>query len=80
MTVSVLCPGPTATEFGNRAGIEMIPFFEGPLVMTADRLAREGYEGMWAGKGLLSTAGSTKLEHFPIESVPADYLNGLLAN
>ena len=53
VTVSVLCPGPTATEFGKRAGVEMLPFFEGPLVMTADRVAREGYEGMLAGKRII---------------------------
>ena len=53
VTVSALCPGPTATDFGKRVGVEMLPFFEGPLVMTADRVAREGYLGMLAGKRII---------------------------
>jgi short-subunit dehydrogenase len=49
VTVSVLCPGPTATEFGKRAGVEMTRAFDGPLVMSAQQVAEEGYLGMMRG-------------------------------
>ena len=55
VTVSVLCPGPTATEFGKRAGVEMQALFEGPLVMTAKEVARQGYVGMKAGQTVIVT-------------------------
>jgi short-subunit dehydrogenase len=53
VTVSTLCPGPTATKFGNRAGVEILPFFERLLVMTAEKVAKEGYDGMQVGKRII---------------------------
>ena len=76
VSVSVLCPGPTATDFGKRAGVEMLLLFEGPLLITADRVAKEGYFECLQARELLSTADSTKLEHFQIDSVPAGYPAG----
>jgi short-subunit dehydrogenase len=49
VTVSVLCPGPTRTEFDAAARISGSRLFEGP-VMSAIDVAREGYRAMMAGK------------------------------
>jgi uncharacterized protein len=49
VSVTVLCPGPTRTEFGTAAGIGDSKLFEGPT-MTAAAVAREGYAAMMAGK------------------------------
>jgi short-subunit dehydrogenase len=49
VSVTVLCPGPTQTEFGTSAGIGDSKLFEGPT-MTAAAVAREGYAAMMAGK------------------------------
>jgi short-subunit dehydrogenase len=49
VSVTVLCPGPTRTEFDTAAGIRDSKLFEGP-VMTAAAVAREGYAAMLAGK------------------------------
>ena len=51
--VFVLYPGIIATEFGRRAVEEMLPFFEGPIVMTAERVTVEGYGGVLAGKRII---------------------------
>ena len=51
--VFVLCPGIIATEFGRKDGLEILLFFDSPLVMTAERLAKEGYVGMLAGKRII---------------------------
>jgi len=49
VSVTVLCPGPTRTEFGMAARIGDSKLFEGPT-MTAAAVAREGYAAMMAGK------------------------------
>ena len=49
VSVTVLCPGPTRTEFEAAAGIRDSKLFEGP-VMTAEEVAREGFLAMMAGK------------------------------
>lgn len=55
--VTVLCPGPTDTEFQSRAGMLETPLFKGGLkVMTAAEVAEIGYRAMLEGK-VLSIAG-----------------------
>ena len=49
VTVTVLCPGPTATGFSSAAGISGSRLFRGP-VMTAAEVARQGFDAMMAGK------------------------------
>ena len=49
VTVTVLCPGPTRTEFDRVAGISESGLFRGPTMTAAD-VAREGYRAMMAGK------------------------------
>ncbi len=48
-TVTLLCPGPTRTEFNARAGMEKTLLFEGPAMESAD-VAREGFRAMMAGE------------------------------
>ena len=48
VTVTALCPGPTATAFQKRAGLEGTQLFRGG-VMDAATVARHGYEGMTRG-------------------------------
>ena len=49
VTVTVLCPGPTSTEFGDVAGMAGTQLFKGPQ-MSASEVARTGYAAMLAGK------------------------------
>ena len=49
VTVTVLCPGPTRTEFAAAAGLEDTQLFRGPA-MSAEAVAREGYAAMLAGR------------------------------
>ena len=54
VTVSALCPGPTATGFQQRAGLEDSKLFSGMLqVADAAAVARAGYEGFRAGKRIV---------------------------
>ena len=53
VTVTTLCPGPTRTEFQRRAGLKEVLLFRGPLVSSAEEVARAGYEGWKRGKRLV---------------------------
>jgi short-subunit dehydrogenase len=71
VTVSVLCPGPTATGFQKRAGMEASKLFSGMLqVADAAAVARAGYEGFRAGKrivipGLINKIGVQSIRLSP---------------
>jgi len=47
--VTALCPGPVETEFQARAGIPQ-GYFPSILDRSVERVAREGYRGLMAGK------------------------------
>jgi short-subunit dehydrogenase len=49
LSVTVLCPGPTRTEFETAAGVTDSKLFRGP-VMTAREVAEAGYRAMLAGR------------------------------
>ena len=46
--VCALCPGPVETEFFGKAGVPE-NYFPASFARTAERVAREGYEGFMAG-------------------------------
>lgn len=50
VTATVLCPGPTRTDFFQAAGIEDSNLLRGGNVMSAADVARIGYRAMMAGK------------------------------
>ena len=61
VSVTVLCPGPTRTEFQAVAQMETTRLFRMPGVMDAGDVARAGYRGLMRGKrmvvpGLLNRA------------------------
>lgn len=49
ISVSILCPGPTVTEFQIRAGIDG-PLFKGPMVLPAKSVAQAGHRALRRGK------------------------------
>jgi short-subunit dehydrogenase len=51
VTVTTLCPGPTGTEFFDRAGMKR--GIRGLPEMTAEEVARLGYGAVMAGKGIV---------------------------
>ena len=63
VTVTVLCPGPTKTDFVKRAGMTKTKLFSSGNSMSAGAVARIGYQAMKRGRPL----------------VVAGRLNGLMA-
>lgn len=71
VTVSVLCPGPTGTEFQRRAGITgTVIGAKGLLMMSAERVARVAYRQFRKGKrviipGLANKSGAVVAPRVP---------------
>jgi uncharacterized protein len=56
VTVTTLCPGPTATGFAQAAHMEGSTLFSGPMpVMQANNVARLGYQGLKDGRPVVVT-------------------------
>lgn len=53
VTVTCLCPGPTATDFASRAGNHRSRLFKQLRPMDAKTVALKGYRGLMAGKTLV---------------------------
>lgn len=61
VTVTALCPGPTATDFQNAARVQKTALFTGPLVMDARSVAVAGYRGMQRGRRVVIPGLANKL-------------------
>jgi len=67
--VTVLCPGPVPTEFQARAGVSTER--SSPLItQPAERVAREGYRGLMAGRRLVVPGFANKLVTFLLRLTP----------
>jgi short-subunit dehydrogenase len=60
VTVTALCPGPTATEFAQHADLEMSRLFKFGA-MSAVAVARAGVDGYEAGKAIVVPGLSNRL-------------------
>jgi short-subunit dehydrogenase len=70
LTVTSLMPGPTETEFFDRAGMGDTPIGEGPKDDPAD-VARQGFEALMAGKEKVVSAGvKTKAQEAAAKVLP----------
>lgn len=69
VTVTTLCPGPTATGFQDRAGL-YAPLFSLMKPMDSMRVAQAGYDGLMAGRMVVLPGWSNKLSAFVSSLVP----------
>lgn len=58
--VCALCPGPVETGFNSRAGMPQ-DYFPAYLIRTADRVAREGFEGFMGGHRVVVPGGPNRI-------------------
>jgi short-subunit dehydrogenase len=69
VTVTALCPGPTRTDFQNRAGMDKARLFRGN-VMQSMPVARAGFAGMARGKAIVVPGLMNKLAVFAARVLP----------
>lgn len=69
VTVTAVCPGPTKTEFQDRAGISNSKLFQ-RKVMDSKTAARIGYDAMMAGRRIQVTGISNKLSVLAMRFLP----------
>lgn len=61
VTVTALCPGPTATDFQERAQLQNSRLVKGKKIMDARTVAEAGYQALMAGKTLVIPGLANKL-------------------
>jgi len=70
VTLTALCPGPTRTNFGERANVGTLPLFSQKVTMASRPVAEQGYAGMMRGKRTVITGWTNKLSAFGTRLVP----------
>ena len=70
ITVTVLCPGPTSTEFFARASMERSGLTSKLLVMEVGPVADAGYRGLMNGKRVVVPGWKNKLSAFLARRAP----------
>ncbi|HJP58167.1 MAG TPA: SDR family oxidoreductase [Gemmatimonadales bacterium] len=61
VTVTTLCPGPTATGFAERAAVGETRLFRRGVVLSAAQVAEAGYRAMLHGEGLVVPGAGNRL-------------------
>ena len=74
VVVSVLCPGPTKTDFQKRARIAESKLFKKPRSMTSMDVAKTGYDGLMKGKLIVVPGFSNKVIRVASKVVPRGML------
>src|SRR3989344_6508432 len=69
VSVTTLCPGPTATEFEKTAGMQNSKLFKGN-VMSAEKVAKIAYKGLMKDKRLVIPGIKNKLLVFAARFLP----------
>ena len=69
VVVTCLAPGPTSTGFATEAGVTHARLFQGE-VMTADEVARIGYEGWQHGKSLVIAGARNRRRYLVAKLLP----------
>ncbi|MGA3237504.1 MAG: SDR family oxidoreductase [Bryobacteraceae bacterium] len=76
VTLTVLCPGPTRTNFFETAGTANTKIIKGPS-MTAAAVAREGYRAMLAGRAEIIAGGRNRWMIWGARFAPRRMLAGI---
>lgn len=77
VTVTTLCPGATATEFGKAAHMDA-GFFTGKGVASAEEVAVFGFDAMIKGRGVVVYGFKNKLMVFATRFLPRHFVTKLL--
>jgi short-subunit dehydrogenase len=74
VNVTVLCPGPTHTEFGVRADMNSAKILNVPWIMSAAEVAEIGFSGLMKGKKIIIPGLMNKIIAFSTRLTPRSVL------
>ena len=74
VNVSVLCPGPTHTEFADRAEMSSAKIANVPWIMKAAEVAEIGFSGLMKGQKIIIPGLMNKLIAFSVRLTPRSVL------
>lgn len=80
VSVSCLCPGPTATGFADRAGMSALADLAEKFNMDANEVARVGLKGMFSKKAEIIPGGLNKLSAWGATHLPKALIERITAN
>ena len=80
ITVTVLCPGATDTDFKENANLEGSGIFSEKLVADARSVAKAGYEGLMAGQVVVLPGWENKLTPLLVNLSPRGVLRKAVLN
>lgn len=80
VSVTALCPGPVATGFQKAAAMEGSRLLTNPMnpMMSADVVAKEGYEGLMAGKTIVIPGMMNKILAVTPKLLPRVMIPGIV--
>ncbi len=78
VTISTLCPGPTSTNFHERAGTSGRIINNSFLSMSPERVAKAGIEGLEKGKSVIVPGFMNKAGAIAIQFVPRSILRKIV--
>jgi hypothetical protein len=79
VAVTVLCPGPTRTEFFNRNNMRGTKLEKSPHIMTAAEVAEIGFAGLMKGKTIVIPGLTNKLLAFTVRLTPRNIVTAVAA-
>jgi uncharacterized protein len=74
VTVTALCPGPTATGFARAVGMERTRLIRYAKIASAEEVARYGYRAMMRGRTVAIQRLMNKLMAFSVRLAPRKFL------
>jgi short-subunit dehydrogenase len=80
VTVTALCPGPTRTGFQARAQMEESKLVRGKEIMSAEEVARAGFEGLMKGKTVVIPGVGNKMLAQAVRFLPRKTVTKLVRN
>lgn len=79
VTVSALCPGPTKTNFADRADLGKSKLFD-KGAMDSQAVAKIGYEGFMKGKSVIIPGGQNRLMANSVRLIPRKLATHIVRN
>ena len=78
VTVTALCPGPTASGFQSRAAMEQSKLVRGQKIMDVEVVAEIGYRGLMKNKTVVVPGLKNKLLAFSIRLMPRNLVTQIV--